>query len=161
VLAPVVAVAAWVSVRRLVEAPERRLVVRPESPIPLTAVAAILTLFAALGGLALVWWAGFQSPWPQPLLAALPPVAGGVAAWWWSGRAESNAPGGWGATSRAIANGVFRTVIGIEEKLVRGAIGLGRAVVAPVRDIHTGDAQEYLLLVVALCVFALLVPILR
>lgn len=160
-IAPAVALAAWVSVRRLVEAPERRRLMRAEPPIPLTAVAAILAILAALGGLALAWWEGFQSPWPQPLLAAIPPVVGGFAAWWWSGRREPEQTSDAGTAARAAAHNVFRFVTGLEHRLVRGAAGLGRAIVAPVRDIHTGDAQEYLLLVVALCVFALLVPILR
>lgn len=161
VLAPTVALAAWVSVRRLVEAPERRSVVRPEPAIPFTAVAALLALMAALLGLALVWWAGFQSPFPQPLLAALPALVGGFAAWWWSGRGVPAGSTGGGTAARAVAHGVFRFVTGLETRLVRGAAALARTIVAPVRDIHTGDAQEYLLLLVALCIFALLVPILR
>jgi hypothetical protein len=38
---------------------------------------------------------------------------------------------------------------------------LGRASLAPTRDVHTGDAQEYLLFLVGLSVLALLIPVLR
>ena len=154
---------AWVSVRRMVEAPERRSVVRRESALPLGAVAAWLTLFASAAFLGWAWWQGFQSPWPQPVVAALPAVAGGVLAWWLTEhRAGTDSPARTpGALARAGAHTLFGTVLVIERALVGGALRLGRSLLVPLRDLHTGDAQEYLLFLLALSVLALLLPLLR
>jgi hypothetical protein len=37
----------------------------------------------------------------------------------------------------------------------------GSTLAAPLRDLHTGDAQEYLLFLVGVAVLALLLPVLR
>jgi hypothetical protein len=52
-------------------------------------------------------------------------------------------------------------VVGVERRAVALLIGLGRALIAPSRDLHTGDAQEYLLFLVGLSVLALVLPLLR
>ena len=39
--------------------------------------------------------------------------------------------------------------------------GIARALGAPARDLHSGDAQEYLLFLVGVAVLALLLPVLR
>jgi hypothetical protein len=38
---------------------------------------------------------------------------------------------------------------------------VGEMAIAPSRDLHTGDAQEYLLFLVGLSVLALVLPLLR
>ena len=48
-----------------------------------------------------------------------------------------------------------------ERRIVDTLGGALRAVVAPMRDLHTGDAQEYLLFLVGLSVLALVLPFLR
>ena len=161
--AAAVALAAWVSVRRMVEAPERRSVVRRESALPLSAVTAWVTLLAAAAFLVSAWWQGFQSPWPQPLVAAAPSLAGGVLAWWLTRHHAGDvdparAPG---ALARSAAHAVFGTVLAIERAVVGGAARVGRSLLVPLRDLHTGDAQEYLLFLLALSVLAIVLPLLR
>ncbi|OGF17985.1 MAG: hypothetical protein A2W00_02360 [Candidatus Eisenbacteria bacterium RBG_16_71_46] len=176
-----VALTAWVTVGRLVEAPERRRMTRLDASASLGHVAALLTL--ALGPLALViaWWGGFEAAWPGSVVAMLPATLGGVGAWLRSrglgvageiaapadagtgaadGTPRSPARGG-AAASRAVARGTFHLVIAVERRLVLFVGGLGRALVSPIRDLHTGDAQEYLLLVVGIAVLALVLPLLQ
>jgi hypothetical protein len=47
----------------------------------------------------------------------------------------------------------------------RGAVDLiariGQGATSPLRDLHTGDAQEYLLFLVGVAVLALLLPLLQ
>ena len=47
----------------------------------------------------------------------------------------------------------------------RGAVDLlgriGQGAISPLRDLHTGDAQEYLLFLVGVAVLALLLPLLQ
>jgi hypothetical protein len=156
-------IAAWVSVRRMVEAPERRSVARRESALPLGALVASLTLMASITFLGWAWWQGFQSPWPQPLVAALPSLVGGTLAWWLTdtrpqGATMARTPG---ALARAVAHALFGFVTVIERWVVGVAARLGRSLLVPLRDLHTGDAQEYLLFLLALSVLALVLPLLR
>jgi hypothetical protein len=154
-------IAAWVSVRRMVEAPERRSVARRESALPLGALVATLTLLASGAFLGWAWWQGFQSPWPQPLVAAAPSLTGGLLAWWLTrGRTEAPERKS-GAVARAAAHGLFGLVTVIERWVVGLIARIGRTLLLPLRDLHTGDAQEYLLFLLALSVLALVLPLLR
>jgi hypothetical protein len=66
-----------------------------------------------------------------------------------------------GATARDFALAVFRSVT-LAERRVAGVLGrMLRALGAPLRDLHTGDAQEYLLFLVGVAVLALLLPLFR
>jgi len=155
-------IAAWVSVRRMVEAPERRSVARRESALPLGALVATLTLLASAAFLGWAWWQGFQSPWPQPLVAAAPSLAGGLLAWWLTRGRTAEAPERKsGALARAAAHGLFGLVTVIERAAVGAIARFGRTLLVPLRDLHTGDAQEYLLFLLALSVLALVLPLLR
>ena len=49
------------------------------------------------------------------------------------------------------------SAVGASRSLANACIALG----APARDLHTGDAQEYLLFLVGLAVLALLLPLLQ
>jgi hypothetical protein len=157
-------VAAWVSVARFVEAPERRTLARRELVVPTNQIIALLTLVTSATGALLAWWSGFQSPWPQPLAGLLPGVVGGGAAWLLT-RGEAGWVGGTGqrvgARARGLAHGLAQIVLAIERWLVARFAGLGRALLAPARDIHTGTAQEYLLFLVALGLVGLVLPLLR
>ena len=66
-----------------------------------------------------------------------------------------------GATTRDFALSVFRLVVTLERQLAAAVGALLRGLGAPARDLHTGDAQEYLLFLVGLSVLSLLLPLLR
>jgi hypothetical protein len=93
-----------------------------------------------------------------------PALVTGAAAWWrqrhpQTFRVVPLAPTS--GTARGVAAATFRGVVGVERRVVALLIGLGRALIAPSRDLHTGDAQEYLLFLVGLSVLALVLPLLR
>jgi len=164
IVAMVVMISAWVTVRRLVEAPERRALVRRESVLPLTLLAALLTLITGPIALVLAWWSGFEATWPAAPIALVPVVLGGGIAWWRErGTATAAAPAVAppGGAARGAADLVYRFVLGVERRLVALVTRLGEALIAPSRDLHTGDAQEYLLFLVGLSVLALVLPLLR
>jgi hypothetical protein len=167
VLAIVVALAvlllAWITVRRLIEAPERRAVVRRESALPLTQFAALVTI--AIGPVALVmaWWSGFEARWPGAGLALLPALVGGAVAWALERlpAREAEWPSAYGGAARGAAHAAFQTVVAVERGAMAVLGGAGRALLSPSRDLHTGDAHEYLLFLVGLSVLGLVLPLLR
>ena len=149
-----VAIAALVTVGRLVAAPERRAVGRRQLAFSLAHFAALLTF--AIGPVALVfaWSAGFAPGGNATLLALAPSLLGAVAA----------LVRGPASLMDAVRQGALLTSQGILTQ-ERGAVGLvaklGRGVASPLRDLHTGDAQEYLLFLVGVAVLALLLPLLQ
>jgi len=155
---------AWITVGRMVNAPERRSLVRRDQAINLSHVVA--TAIMALGPIAILmaWWSGFEPSWGRSLLALLPAGLGGLAAVatrQGHGRALWSRLQGWEALMRRGARALFRMVVGIERLLVTA---LGRATAAlsgPLHDLHTGDAQEYLLFVIGLGVLAVVLPLLQ
>jgi hypothetical protein len=164
VLGAPVFLAARLTVRRLVAAPERRAFARHDPARALSVAGAIATLALGPTALALAWWTGFEASFPGVLLAALPSVLG------WIPSPRPPDPGRFpvlrvpvlaGASARDFALAVYRSVTGVERRLA-GALGaMLRAIGAPARDLHTGDAQEYLLFLVGVAVLALLMPLLR
>jgi hypothetical protein len=62
---------------------------------------------------------------------------------------------------RAAARTAFRWITGFERRLVAGLQRLGTMLVSPIHDLHTGDAQEYLLLLAGLALLALTTPLLK
>jgi len=156
-----IALASWVNVARLVEAPERRALARPISwLIPSRMTPAVL-----LGGvplaLASAWWVGFA---PRPLfalLALVPAVLGGALGLLAVHPAEAGRGARAGRIAQHAARRLFRLVIGLERALVSGATRLVRVLATPLRDLHTGDAQEYVLFLVGVAVLAILLPLLR
>jgi hypothetical protein len=62
---------------------------------------------------------------------------------------------------RAVAGACYRLAVRIERGMLAGLGALVRAIATPLRDLHTGDAQEYLLLLVGVSVLVLLLPLLR
>ena len=154
----------WVAVRRLVEAPERRSMVRRESAIPLSQLAALITLILGPAALAWGWWSGFEALWPGWAIGLAPAVAGGGAAWWLE-RHPVSLPAArleaLGAGTRGVAHGAFRGVVALEHRLVGILARIVRGLIAPSRDLHTGDAQEYLLFLMGVSVLAVVLPLLR
>jgi hypothetical protein len=154
----------WITVGRMVAAPERRLMVRPNPSLTLSHMTALVVL--ALGPVALIvaWWTGFEpSAWAS-LVALGPAFLGGAAAlaarWgretrFWKLMLDK------GAGTPALAGNAFRIVVELERRVIGVLAGVVRAVTVPLHDLHTGDAQEYLLFLVGLAVLALMLPLLQ
>jgi hypothetical protein len=156
-----VGLAAWVNVARLVEAPERRALARPGSGFTLSRTAPAVLLAGVPLALVSAWWVGFA---PRPLfalLALVPPLAGGGLALAALRPAEPGRGARAGQRAQHAARGLFRVVIVAERALVAWAVRLLRLLATPLRDLHTGDAQEYLLFLVGVAVLAILLPLLR
>lgn len=163
VLAAPVALAAALSLRRIVEAPERRTAPRLDAGRLLGLLGAVGTLLLGPLALLLGWWSGFEASFPGALVALLPVL---VAAWPQGAGGAAlppvlRAPFEAGAGARDFALSVFRSVTWFEGRLTAALGALLRAGGAPARDLHTGDAQEYLLFLAGVSVLALLLPLLR
>ena len=160
-----VALATWVMIRRMVEAPERRAMVRRESAVSLSRLTAALTMVVGPLALVMAWWKGFgeEVPWHGAWLALIPALVPGAIAWWFERHPEWIPTLAWprGDVARAAATNLFRATVAIERRLVGLLAGVLRGLLAPSRDLHTGDAQEYLLFLVGLSVLALIIPVLR
>ncbi len=165
VLGAPVFLAARLSLRRLVEAPERRALSRRDPARALSTLAALASLLLGPAALVLAWWAGHEATFPGAIVAMLPALLGA----WPAPTPRGGEPGHAvlrasiraGASARDFALSVFRSVTSVERRFAALLGGLLRALGAPLRDLHTGDAQEYLLLLVGVGVLALLLPLLR
>jgi hypothetical protein len=158
-----VTLAAWITVRRTVDLPERRKMVRREPALPLTQLAASLTLVAGPAALVMAWWSGYDPPRANGLVALVPVVLGGGLAWLRNRRPDPVPQGPIGALglrARALASGAFVNFVGLEKRVVGLLQRIGLTMVAPTRDLHSGDAQEYLMFLVGLTVLALVLPLL-
>ena len=158
-----VGLAVWVMIRRMVEAPERRAMVRRESAVSLSRLTAVLTMVVGPLALVMAWWNGFEVEWPVALAALAPALVPGTVAWWLERNPARVPVMTWvrGALVRAAATNLFRVTVAFERRLVAVVGGLLRGLLAPSRDLHTGDAQEYLLFLIGISVLALIVPVLR
>ena len=158
-----VGLAAWVMIRRMVEAPERRAMVRRESAVSLSRLTAVLTMVVGPLALVMAWWNGFEVEWHVALAALAPALVPGAAAWWFEKRSSHMPLLTWvrGTRVRAAASNLFRATVAFERRLVAVFGGVLRGLLAPSRDLHTGDAQEYLLFLIGISVLALIVPVLR
>ncbi len=154
VVALVGALVAWIVVRRPQPAPDRRGVGRPVPLLTFHRLAAVVTLL--LGPLSLVaaWSVGFRAPLLEGVLAFLPFAAGG-------GLAAMSRISPPGVAMRGFAYTLFHVVTRAEHQLVVRAGRSSRMLASPLRDLHTGDAQEYLLFLVGMCVLMLLIPVLQ
>ena len=159
-----VAVATLVSVRRIVAAEERRAVVRRESAVPLAQLGAIGCLVAGPLALLFSWWGGYEAG-PIDTLVSLAPAAGGGWAAGLIADPGSTAQTRWvdrfGRVARQAALLLFHGVLAVERALRALIRRLAIALAAPARDLHTGDAQEYLLFLVGVAVLAVVLPLLR
>lgn len=166
VLAAPVFLASALWLKRVVEAPERRAMARPEDRAPrVSRLGAVATLLAGPAALAWARSRGLEVSWPGALVALLPSVL----AWWpvrrmiavqpMSNEAEDLAAAGPGPRDFAI--NTFRAVTLVERQVAAAIAMVARALGAPARDLHSGDAQEYLLFLVGVAVLALLLPLLR
>jgi hypothetical protein len=170
-----IGLSSWVNVARMVEAPERRSLARPGSGLSLSRVAPAFLLSGVPVALVSAWWAGFAPRWPVALLALAPSVLGtGTALLTFRSPAGTGAPEAeagagpaadrWaraGRAARLAARRLFRGVTAIERALVAGVLRLLRTLAFPLRDLHTGDAQEYILFLVGVALLAALFPLLR
>jgi len=62
---------------------------------------------------------------------------------------------------RVAAGTFFRRAVRIEQAALGALLAVAQAFGAPLRDLHTGDAQEYLLLLAGVSFLSLLLPLLR
>ena len=165
VLAAPVFLASALWLKRVVEAPERRAMARPEDRAPrVSRMGAVATLLAGPAALAWAWWHGYSVPWQGILASLLPPAL----AWWPVRRLLPTPPlrteaeeAAGGSGPRDFAVNTFRAVTLVERQAAAAIAGVARALGAPARDLHSGDAQEYLLFLVGVAVLALLLPLLR
>jgi len=159
-----VAFASMVSVRRLVAAPDRRTLLRRESAVPLAQVGALGVLVAGPLALLFSWWAGFEPRMLDALASIAPAAVGG----WAAGLVAnplSSLQTTWvtrfGKSSRYVALVLFHGLLAFEAAL-RGLLRrIALAFGAPARDLHTGDAQEFLLFLAGVAVLAVVLPLLR
>jgi hypothetical protein len=153
----------WAIMRRMAVAPERRAVVRRESAVSLSRLTGAFAMLMGPIALALAWWNGFALPWRESILALAPAVATGAIAWWVDHSAKPAAAETpkRGELARGAAARLFHLILTVEHRALRVLGRLGRTVLAASRDLHTGDAQEYLLFLVGLSVLAVLLPLLR
>lgn len=156
--------AALVSVRRMAIEPERRAIVRRESAVPLAQVGALGCLVAGPLGLLFAWWGGYEPRVVDTIASLVPAAVGGWAAGLLADP-RSATQAAWvaraGIVSRNAALVLFHGVLGAE-RLLRRLLGrLAFALSAPARDLHTGDAQEFLLFLVGVAVLAVVLPLLR
>ena len=154
--------ALWLN--RVVEAPERRAMARREDRAPrMSRLGATATLLAGPASLAWAWRQGLHVSPIAGAAALLPQLLA-----WWPVRRLIPAPDPSGVVRENVAGGprdfalsTFRAVTVIERQLAAAIAGVARALGAPARDLHSGDAQEYLLFLVGVAVLALLLPLLR
>ena len=66
-----------------------------------------------------------------------------------------------GGRARRVARAAFNAVMGFERRLVAVLVRIGQALIAPARDLHTGDAQGFLLFLAGVAVLGLVLPLLR
>jgi len=169
VVAPGIALTAamltWLSVGRLVHAEERRRVMRADPVLTLNHIAPITVLVLAPLALVLAWWAGFEPNW-KPSVMALLPV--GLAGWAAILARQRQVRALWqsleervGGVSRVAARRAFDGFVRLERRVIALLARLGGALMGPVHDLHTGDAQEYLLFLVGIAVLAVVLPLLR
>jgi len=159
-----VAFASLVSVRRMAIEPERRTLVRRESAVPLAQLGALACLVAGPLGLLFSWWGGYEPGVIDTIVSLVPAVLGG----WTAGlladprsAAQTRWVTGFGVIARNSALVVFHGVLGAERLLRRMLGRIAFALTAPARDLHTGDAQEFLLFLVGVAVLAVVLPLLR
>lgn len=164
-----VALVTWTTVGRMLPAPERRAVMRPDPPLSMSHLAAAVTFVTGPIALLFAIVSGFVPTPTAAALAAVPAILGGIA-----GltaivqRRRRPAPDGTEAApsprrsplSRA-ARVLFTGVVLTERAVVVALLAIGRLLLVPVRDLHTGDAQDYLLFLAALSVLVLVLPLLR
>jgi hypothetical protein len=150
----VTALVAWIVVRRPQPAPERRGMTRAAPPLSFHRVAALLTLLVGPVTLVASWAPGGPGRMLDPWLALLPFLIGG-------GLTRIRRVEWPRLAVKRTAQTLFHLVTRTEHVLVARGGQLGRALATPLRDLHSGDAQEYLLFLIGMCVLMLLIPVLQ
>jgi hypothetical protein len=161
-LAFTTALAGWLVIGRLRPADERRRVMRPGSPVTVSHVVAAGILAIGPTALLRAWWAGFTPSFESTLAALGPVVVGG-----WAAVMSRQRPPVRHALQRVIegmrtpAKLAFDLVVRLERLLVGWLERLAGALARPLHELHSGDAQEYLLFLVGLALVAVVLPLLR
>lgn len=168
---------AWINVGRIVEAPERRTLMRADPVVTFSHLGALIGLVTAPVALLGALVTGFHPPLLVGVVALVPALLGGALAVWSRrhaaalGAAAPGVPGGAsegvaqpahaGTALRQFARVTFNVVVTLERTVVSFFGRLAQAVTSPLRDLNSGDAQDYLLFLVGLSVLVLVLPLLR
>ena len=158
------ALAAWITVSRMVAVPERRQMTRPNTAVALSHLGAGLFFIAGPLALVLAWWAGFEPGWRGSIGALVPAAFGGLGAVVARGQRGAfvrSMLDRAGTVAPVMAGRLFRIVIRLERAALSVLGKLISGVTSPLHDLHTGDAQEYLLFLVGIGVLALVIPLLQ
>ncbi|HEY6867489.1 MAG TPA: hypothetical protein VI792_09535 [Candidatus Eisenbacteria bacterium] len=140
---------------------------------PSLGVAIVALLPAALGGSLALWSRGraaseIAQERAQAMAATgtdgspVHPVAAPAYAHGHAPGADAGAqPAHAGTALRQFARVTFNVVVAVERAVVFLFVRLVQALTSPLRDLNSGDAQEYLLFLVGLSVLVLVLPLLR
>jgi hypothetical protein len=151
--------AAGLAVARIQPATERRALPRRKEALPIAVTAGLALLWGAFAGAGRAWAGGL---WAAGGLVAGLALAGGAGHLATHLRREEPAErmARLGRAARNAARSSYEALVRFEH----GAFGLlprsAQGLLAPLRDLHTGDAQEYLMLLMALVAVALLLTFL-
>jgi hypothetical protein len=173
---------AWINVGRIVEAPERRTLMRADPAVTFSHLGALIALVTAPVAILGAMVTGFHPPLSVALISLVPAFLGGALALWSrrqaaaaaasdpdalqspkSGRATEGVaqPPHAGTALRQFARVTFNVVVALERAVVSFFGRLARILTSPLRDLNSGDAQDYLLFLVGLSVLILVLPLLR
>lgn len=173
---------AWINVGRIVEAPERRTLMRADPAVTFSHLGALIALVTAPVAILGALVTGFHPPLVVALVSLVPALLGGAFALW-SLRHAANAaeaavvpgappeaealyegaaqPAHAGTALRQFARVTFNVFVALERAVVSFFARLAQVVTSPLRDLNSGDAQDYLLFLVGLSVLILVLPLLR
>ena len=173
---------AWINVGRIVEAPERRTLMRADPAVTFSHLGALIALVTAPVAILGALVTGFHPPLFVALVSLIPAFLGGALALWSRRQAVAGvaaepepsepAEGGTafegvappahaGVALRQFARVTFNVVVTLERVVVSFFARLAHVVTSPLRDLNSGDAQDYLLFLVGLSVLILVLPLLR
>ncbi len=173
---------AWINVGRIVEAPERRTLMRADPAVTFSHLGALIALLTAPVAILGALVTGFHPPLFVALVSLIPAFLGGAFALWSRRRAAAGAvsepdgtesaeggtafesvaqPAHAGVALRQFARVTFNVVVALERVVVSFFARLAQVVTSPLRDLNSGDAQDYLLFLVGLSVLILVLPLLR
>ncbi len=181
---------AWINVGRIVEAPERRTLMRADPAVTFSHLGALIALVTAPVAILGALVTGFHPPLTVALVSLVPAFLGASLALWSrhhavqtaaaalpAGAGAAGAPGARpepgapfesvaqpahaGTALRQFARVTFNVVVAMERALVGFFVRIAQIVASPLRDLNTGDAQDYLLFLVGLSVLILVLPLLR
>jgi len=154
----------WISIARLEDAPERRRVMRPRPTVTFSHLVAPTAAAISVVALVRAWWSGFEPPWPASVLLLAASGLGGGFGVFVQTRDDGKAGGALersGRLLRAGASIVFTSFVRFERRVLGLFQNTAHALTRSLHDLHTGDAQEYLLFLIGVAIVSLVLPLLQ